>query len=190
MSRVKNFNQKRKQKIKETLIGLSLAISIGLVGSAGSYAYFSARVNTDNGITITMGTLDVGIGDGFNLDEFNQNTEYTQTFAITNTGTLDEILTLKFDNVSFNGSEIDLSKVDYELKIGDQEPKTYNLEQLSTQSIEIGRLNSGQSISCIAQLKNNGIQQSYEQDMVIKFDLVVEGVQINDDSVQESGGAN
>ena len=190
MSRVKRAKIIKKQKIKETIIGLTLAISIGAVGSLGSYAYFSDRVDTDNGIKITMGTLDVGIGEGFNETEFKQDSEYTKNFDITNTGTLDEILTLKFENISFNGvkDNNNLSKVNYTLKIGDNEINC-NLVELSTKGVKIGRLNSGKSIPCTATLKNNGINLSYEKDTVIKFDLVVDGVQINDQSVQ-NGGAN
>ncbi|CUP48979.1 Uncharacterised protein [Turicibacter sanguinis] len=186
MCRVNNSIQKRKQKIKETLIGLSLAISIGFIGSAGSYAYFSDRVETDNGIMVTMGTLDVGIGTGFNLDEFNKHQEYTQEFLITNTGTLDEILTLTLKVKE--GNEY-LSEFDYTLQIADESPMTYTLEELS-KGVKIGRLNSSESIECNATLINSTIEQNYEQDIKITFDLVVEGVQINDDSVQESGGAN
>lgn len=197
MSRVNNLNQKRKQKIKETIIGLSLAISIGVAGSVGSYAYFSDRVNTDNGIKITMGTLDVGIGNGFNETDFklyeegNLDTLYTKKFSITNTGTLDEILTLKFDNVSFNGNinAEDLSKVEYTLEIGEKDTISCTLKELSTKGINIGRLNSGDSILCTATLKNNGIKPSYKNYTVITFDLVVDGVQINDKSVQNGGAS-
>ncbi len=190
MSRVKKSKIEKRQRIKETIIGLSLAISIGVAGSAGSYAYFSDRVNADNGIKITMGTLDVGIGEGFNQTVFEQNKVYTEIFDITNTGTLDEILTLRFDDVFLNTVENheDLAKVNYELQIGD---KTINstLKELSTKGVNIGRLNSGESISCSAKLTNNGIEPNYEKDTVIKFNLVVDGVQINDKNVQ-NGGAN
>ena len=193
MSRLNKLSKIKKQKIKETIIGLSISISIGLVGSLGSYAYFSDKVETDNGINITMGTLDVGIGNGFNLTEFKKGDEkvYTTKFLIENTGTLDEILTLKFDNIKFNGDKDNdnLSKIIYTLNIGDVYSIESNLLELSTKGVNIGRLNSGDSISCTATLKNNGIDPSYEKDTEITFDLVVEGVQINDPSVQ-GGGAN
>lgn len=191
MSRVKKSKMRKKQKIKETIIGLTLAISIGIAGSAGSYAYFSDRVNADNGIKIRMGTLDVGIGEGFNQNEFEINHEYTKEFNITNNGSLDEILTLRFENVLFNGSTHgeNLKKVEYKLKINGNEEVKCSLAELSTEGIDLGRLNSGESMSCKATLINNGIEQSYKQDTVIKFDLVVNGVQINDKSI-EGGGAN
>lgn len=191
MSRVDKKKIEKKQKIKETILGLTLAISIGVAGSVGSYAYFSDRVNTDNGIKITMGTLDVGIGEGFNQDVFEKGIVYEKNFNITNEGTLDEILTLKFENILLNNVENhnNLEQVYYKLKI-ENETIECNLKELSTKGVNIGRLNLGESISCTATLENRGVDPSYEQNTVIKFDLVVDGVQINDESVQNGGAYN
>ena len=188
MSRVDKKKIEKKQKIKETIIGIALAIAIGVGGSVGSYAYFSDMVKSDNGIKITMGTLDVDIDPGFNLQEFYQGEEYEQSFSINNEGTLDQILTLKINNILFNGIQDSdkLNNFKYELDIGDQE-YIYTLKELSSpQGVNIGRLDSGGEILCTATLINEGIN---DEDMKITFDLVVDAVQINDKSVQ-NGGAN
>lgn len=200
MSRVKKLDKIKKQKIKETIIGIALAISIGIGGSAGSYAYFSDRVNTNNGIKITMGTLDVGISEGFNLNingikkDNGYLDDIENEFTIINEGTLDEILKFKFNNIKINGdsNHPDLSKIEYELNIGNKEIVEANLNELSTKGIDIGRLNSGDSITCTAELDeddDNSIQPDYNGDRKIEFDVIVEGVQINDKSVVK-GGAN
>lgn len=204
MSRVKKAKMRNKKKIRETILGLSLAIFIGVAGSAGSYAYFSDRVNSDNSIKITMGTLDVAIGEGFNFDIDGSKIgdkyfdDVTKNFEIKNEGTLDEILTLKFENISINGdvNHPDLDKIEYKLEIKYENDKVVyflgedcKLKDLSGQKIKLGRLNSGKTLECIAKVDDEGISNNYEQDTVIKFDLVVEGVQINDKSVK-SGGVN
>lgn len=204
MSRVKKAKMRNKKKIRETILGLSLAIFIGVAGSAGSYAYFSDRVNSDNSIKITMGTLEVATGEGFNFDidgskiDDKYFDDVTKNFEIKNKGTLDEILTLKFENISINGNmnHPDLDKIKYKLEIRDENNNVVyslgddsKLKDLLGKEIKLGRLNSGKILKCIAKVDDEGISNNYEQDTVIKFDLVVEGVQINDKSVK-GGGVN
>lgn len=200
MSRVKSSKMKKRQKIKETILGISLALFIGVAGSAGSYAYFSDRVNTDNGIKITMGTLDVGIGEGFKLelDGIKKNNKYfnneNKYFQIKNEGTLDQILTLKFANISINGNtnHEDLTKVKYKVEIKDENGKIVyssnevTLNNLPKEKIKLGRLNSDKALNCTVVIDDGGITPNYQQDTTINFDLVVDGVQIND----TNGGAN
>lgn len=194
MSRVKMLQNKRNQKIRETILGLSLALFIGVAGSAGSYAYFSDRVNADNGIKITMGTLDVGIGEGFEITNPKENEEETIDFNITNEGTLDEILTLKFEMKNIS-CEIDDDLDEIEYKLVDAETKKEiingNLEELKAGvETNIGRLNAGDSRIYRATIHfEDNIQPSYIKDLGIQFNLIVDGVQINDESV-ENGGAN
>lgn len=202
MSRVKKSQNKRNQKIRETILGLSLALFIGVAGSAGSYAYFSDMVNTDNGIKITMGTLDVGIGEGFKLDidgakkddDNKYFKDYEKFFQIKNEGTLDEILTLKFQNISINkdSNHQDLDKIEYEIVIKNETGEVIyslnkvTLNDLPKTTIKLGRLNSGKALNCTAKIDDEGITPNYQQDITINFDLVVDGIQIND----TNGGAN
>lgn len=189
MNRVKKSKMKKKQKIKETIIGLSLAIFIGVAGSVGSYAYFSDRVEADNGIKITMGTLDTSIAgednkyiNGATYDNSNILSEFT----IKNEGTLDQLVTL---NLIEQFNNIDNSKIRYNITIEHKgntiSNNTYNstnplTNPLTNPIIEKYRLNSGDILTCTIEIidSKKAIVDIYK-DANINFELKAKAIQIN-----------
>ena len=181
MSRVKKRNIEKK-KIKETIIGLSLAIFIGVAGSVGSYAYFSDRVEADNGIKITMGTLDTSIV-GENNKYINgithKNGDVSSEFTIKNQGSLDQLIDVTFSQVT--SDNIKSKNIRYEITIKDKYGKTLdNVPNATGKLITSHRLNAGDYLNCTIKITNStDIISNIYKNSEIKFKLEVNGTQIN-----------
>ena len=191
MNRVKKSEMKKKHRIRETIIGLSLAIGIGLGGSIGSYAYFSDKVNTDNGIKITMGSLGIKIEYGLNIDNLQLDDAVTKTFTIKNEGTLDQ--KIKLINEFKDSQYDDYIEYNLEIKTSNNEDVLHIDDQgklLSSDKNNRFILAAGDYLNCTSKInikKNLTIEQKKQlSEKEIEFKLKVLASQINfEDDIQK-----
>lgn len=106
MVKLKSNRRKSKDKVKATIGGLALALTIGTVGSMGSYAYFVDKAKAQNDLVITMGNLNTDIEGHLDMGLDKDNKCVTQTFNIKNNGSLKQNVALGFSENSMkdNGS--------------------------------------------------------------------------------------
>lgn len=106
MVKLKSNRRKSKVKAKATVSGLALALTIGAVGSMGSYAYFVDKAKAQNDLVITMGNLNTDIEGSLDMGLDKDNKCVTQTFNIKNNGSLKQNVALGFSKNSMkdNGS--------------------------------------------------------------------------------------
>ncbi|MGL5642154.1 MAG: TasA family protein, partial [Paraclostridium sp.] len=120
MSRlIKLKKQKTKKFIKVTILSLSLILMIGHIQTMGTYAWFTDEKALSSKLEISMGNLNVDLGEGFNGDILDKNSLLTKEFYITNTGSLKQKLQLQ---IEIQGNTIDneyLDYIEYELNIAD-----------------------------------------------------------------------
>lgn len=105
MSRMVKLKSNRRKsrvkvKVKATVSGLALALTIGAVGSMGSYAYFVDKAKAQNDLVITMGNLNTDIAGRLDMDLNKDNKCVTQTFNIKNNGSLKQNVALGFSENS------------------------------------------------------------------------------------------
>ena len=92
---------------------LALALAIGITGSLGSLAYFYDKEKINGDLKITLGTLSSETTKTIKIDGMDIDIPVSDTFVITNSGTLDQILRLNFKNPSIENDG--LEKVKYSL---------------------------------------------------------------------------
>lgn len=100
MVKLKSNRRKSRVKVKATVSGLALALTIGAVGSMGSYAYFVDKAKAKNDLVITMGNLNTDIAGRLDMDLNKDNKCVTQTFNIKNNGSLKQNVALGFSENS------------------------------------------------------------------------------------------
>ena len=105
MMKLKANRRKSKMKVKATVSGLSLALTIGALGSMGSYAYFVDKANAKNDLVITMGNLNTDISGSLDISLDKNNKCVTQTFSITNNGSLKQNVALGFSENSIKNNK-------------------------------------------------------------------------------------
>ncbi|MGL6106246.1 TasA family protein [Romboutsia sp.] len=194
----------KNQKVKSTISGLALTLSIGVSGGLGSYAWFYDTDIVENNQTVALGDLNtsvsIGFGDGATVEvELNEESTIEKTFDIKNEGSLNQRIT----NITFqdNGTNVsDKGKIIYELydKTNNKVPM-YNIS--TSQRIENCSLADLPSVYVkvdkVLDVKNTitytsklRVPANYTltQDSKIKFNLVVNSEQINVN--QTSGGSN
>lgn len=183
MSRMK-VSAKKKESIKSTIIGLTLALSIGMAGTIGSYSYFTDKEEVNNDLIVTTGSLNTSInGDGFNNNVLTPTTSITNTFSIENTGTLKQNAKLYIDNISgedigkLNCTIIVTNNIGINIQVFDD-----SLDRLPKNGIEIGeKIEPGKDkkLKCNVTITPNGDRFSKVGDDAIRFNLYAKGEQIN-----------
>lgn len=205
MSRMRRLN---KEKIKATISGLALMITIGTAGGIGSYAYFTDQAEAKNDLVVTMGNLDVSITD-ITLD-VNGNTVYedrleykqystatddkpiyedivilSKEFKIMNEGSLKQDLDIIFSHkISKDGNIIDTNKLGlaYMLEIRDKN-KNIIKEQYNLDSITIDNLASGDKLYCSVRVVVPEIMNEEDRKNIqggeIELDINVDAKQID-----------
>ena len=131
MSRLKKAKKSKKDKLKATLSGAVLMLSIGSVGAFGSYSYFSDKASAKNDLVITMGELDTILSNGINISLSQAKLSETQTFLIKNEGTLKQ--NVKIDFLSSGGdANLDLLSCNLNMTYGEQsvKPQGYSVSTL------------------------------------------------------------
>ncbi|MGL6106960.1 hypothetical protein [Romboutsia sp.] len=196
MSRLKRLKEKkRKQFIKTIMSGLALTISIGTSQTITTYAWFTDSETLQSDLVVTMGTLDVDIGDGFNSEKLNKDNNFTESkeFSISNEGSLKEQLKLKISLNKDNKIENNYLKyINYKLYIDkDGEEITINLDELSNTSKDIDLvdkhgnriiLNPGDVLNCKSTISLNTCNEDILSEISnksIAFNTEVLASQIN-----------
>lgn len=205
MSRMRRL---KKEKIKATMSGLALMIAIGVAGGVGSYAYFTDQAEAKNDLVVTMGNLDVNFKDKSNdISITNDNYEsnyFTQTFKISNDGTLKQNVQFRFTDIAIEGSTAEgkvLQNINYELNMtynGREvilesnnnkgtlsELKGMSLSELKyEESEELVQLASDENIECTLTIKLKDKSESTlkeVQNNKIKFKTEAKSVQLGGD---------
>ncbi|MBH0109765.1 hypothetical protein I6E81_06260 [Salinibacterium sp. NG22] len=79
--------------VVKALAVLTIAVSLGLVGTGGTYAYLNSSVTTTPGSTISAGTAALTVGNQtLNWSALAPGKSVTGTFTITNTGDVPLVL--------------------------------------------------------------------------------------------------
>ncbi|ELC8443541.1 signal peptide protein [Clostridium perfringens] len=92
---------------------IALALAIGVTGSVGSLAYFSDKEKMNGEIKLTLGTLSSEITKGIKIEGIDIEVPVSDTFLITNNGTLDQTVLINFENSSIGNDG--LEKIKYSL---------------------------------------------------------------------------
>lgn len=164
---------------------LNIAIVITIITislTTVSYSYFKCQVQSEVDLKIKIGSLDVSISEGINTTlQPGQSSDYKE-FTITNTGTLDQIAEISFDNIDNN--TYDLENILYQLQIKESE-NTYKtlldgkISDIYEETVKY-RINENQQLilrSNITILENIN-PEMYDRDL--DFKLKIEGHQINE----------
>ena len=73
---------------------ISLVLAIGITGGLGSVAYFSDKENVNGDLKLTLGTLSSEATKTVKIEKMDIEVPVSDTFIITNNGTLDQRNTL------------------------------------------------------------------------------------------------
>lgn len=92
---------------------VSLALAVGITGSLGSLAYFSDKEKINGDLKLTLGTLSSEATKTIKIDKMNIEVPVSDTFIITNNGTLDQRMTINLKNSSIENDGLD--KIKYSL---------------------------------------------------------------------------
>lgn len=171
---------KNKYSIKATISGLALALTIGVVGNMGSYAYFSDKGEARNDLVFTMGNLKTSIGNGLNVENLKANELKSKDFYITNEGSLKEIVTLTFNDIKVENG-VNLSDLKYTLTVDGEIKVDCKLNELGNKTINIGVINPKNKFECKATIINTGNDSSID-DAQVSFNLQVDAKQIGEGS--------
>lgn len=98
------------KKIKNII---SLALAIGIIGGAGSLAYFSDKEVLGGELNLTLGTLSSEVKKTIKIDNMDIEKEVNDTFVLLNNGTLNQRVVINFLNPSIG--EDGLEKIKYSL---------------------------------------------------------------------------
>lgn len=199
MSRLRKLKE-RKNRIKATACGLSLALAVGLAQDLGTYALFTDTEEVSSDLAISTGDVDVELSsnsDNIN-SEFTGNT-YTKQFKIANNGTLNQNIQLKLDMVlgeGLNDSDwIDSYEITFDSGI---EPinnlfgnETYvDLKDNTTK--ELFTLNPGKEITATISIKtkNKNLSETKKQELANKsfeLQLNIKAIQIGIENIKSAG---
>ena len=96
-----------------------LLLVIGITGSLGSVSYFSDKENVNGDLRLTLGTLSSEATKIIKVEKMDVEVPVSDTFIITNNGTLDQRITLNFKNSSIGNDG--LEKIKYSLSFESSE---------------------------------------------------------------------
>lgn len=194
MSRLRRLKErKRKQFIKTIMSSLALALVMSASQGVTTYAWFTDEEIIDNDLFITMGDLDVEIGDGFNITDADINEEITNIFTINNKGSLNQKVKLNFELIETDIPKELLDEISYtlELKSKDQNLTSVkgNMGTLleNKNKIEVKDekgnpfiLQPGENLECVAKIKINNIEENQSLNgKILEFNLNVIANQTN-----------
>ena len=161
-----------------------------------TYALFTDTIKIANDLVISMGKLDVNIGDGFNEKELEvKNEVINNTFKITNDGTLKQHLKLSLSGIDNNIKKY----LDYNIEFENYNDKTIkpisykqllnnNLVSLKYEDDSLVVLEPGKFITATA---NIVIDENIPQDLIeqpLKFNLNINAIQVNNETLIQDFG--
>lgn len=164
MSRLKKAKKSKKYKLKATLSGAVLMLSIGSVGAFGSYSYFSDKVSAKNDLVITMGKLDTSLSNGIDISLNKDKLSDTKSFSIINKGDLKQNVEIDF---SGNSGGIDLDLLSCNLKM------TYGGKSVKPQGYSVSTLKDLLSLQSAYIVDNNGNKVEVDQGESINVSVTV-----------------
>ena len=85
---------------------ISLVLAIGITGGLGSIAYFSDKEKVNGDLKLTLGTLSSEATKTVKIEKMDIEVPVSDTFIITNNGTLDQRMTLNFKNSSIDRKSV------------------------------------------------------------------------------------
>lgn len=191
MSRLERLKNIRKSILKSIISSLAITLVIGSTHTIPTYAWFTSNENVDSGLLLTTGTMGLEVGNGFNIIDTNNGTEITNTFDISNIGSIKQKLSINFNLKQNDLPPGLLEKINYklELKYENNTITSINgdISQLLNSNIDIkskdGRpfiLDPQKSINCIATIYIDHPQVSEAlKGKLVEFNLNVEANQIN-----------
>ena len=194
MSRLKN--KKSKKFIKTIISSLALTLAMSSTQIIPTYALFTDTIKIANDLVISMGKLDVNIGDGFNEKELEvKNEVINNTFKITNDGTLKQHLKLSLSGIDNNIKKY----LDYNIEFENYNDKTIkpisykqllnnNLVSLKYEDDSLVVLEPGKFIPATA---NIVIDENIPQDLIeqpLKFNLNINAIQVNNETLIQDFG--
>lgn len=196
MSRLKRLKKRKNQTIKTVMRSLALALIIGFGNTISTYAWFNDKANIQNDLSITMGDLNVAIGNGFNSEILKQDKDFkvVKAFTIKNNGNLNQKLRLKINLNQFNDlNPMYFKYISYDLNIVDENNNKIitNLDvnlsedQFIDLNYEDGKrviLKSGETLKCKSTITLNTDDKNIINEMSKKkigFNLDVFASQVN-----------
>ena len=194
MSRLKN--KKSKKFIKTIISSLALTLAMSSTQIIPTYALFTDTIKIANDLVISMGKLDVNIGDGFNEKELEvKNEVINNTFKITNDGTLKQHLKLSLSGIDNNIKKY----LDYNIEFENYNNKTIksisykqllnnNLVSLKYEDDSLVVLEPGKFITATA---NIVIDENIPQDLIeqpLEFNLNINAIQVNNETLIQDFG--
>ena len=194
MSRLKN--KKSKKFIKTIISSLALTLAMSSTQIIPTYALFTDTIKIANDLVISMGKLDVNIGDGFNEKELEvKNEVINNTFKITNDGTLKQHLKLSLSGIDNNIKKY----LDYNIEFENYNDKTIkpisykqllnnNLVSLKYEDDSLVVLEPGKFITATA---NIVIDENIPQDLIeqpLEFNLNINAIQVNNETLIQDFG--
>lgn len=178
-----NISKYKKIYIK-TIIVLLIMLGISRLDTMKTHAYFTEIKDINNELIINTGECKVSIDSNIIIDK--ENKKFTQFFYITNTGTLDQILDVKFRN--FTNVDIldnfqctfDMSQEDNSLDLKNK--NITSLKDLYNTDGNKVTLKAGESIKCnltvdISSLDEESLKNA--QNKSIEFDTEVRSTSID-----------
>ena len=96
MSRLERLKElRRKNRMKATACGLTLALAIGSAQGLGTYALFTDTEDLASNLAISTGDVDVDVSDGEHLTDVKPGDNIEIPITITNNGTLNQNISLE-----------------------------------------------------------------------------------------------
>ena len=194
MSRLKN--KKSKKFIKTIISSLALTLAMSSTQIIPTYALFTDTIKIANDLVISMGKLDVNIGNGFNEKELEvKNKVINKTFKISNDGTLKQHLKLSLSGIDNNIKKY----LDYNIEFENYNNKTIksisykqllnnNLVSLKYEDDSLVVLEPGKFITATA---NIVIDENIPQDLIeqpLEFNLNINAIQVNNETLIQDFG--
>ena len=194
MSKLKN--KKMKKFTKNVVSSLALALLMSSTQIIPTYALFTDTIKIANDLVISMGKLDVNIGNGFNEKELEvKNKVINKTFKISNDGTLKQHLKLSLSGIDNNIKKY----LDYNIEFENYNNKTIksisykqllnnNLVSLKYEDDSLVVLEPGKFITATA---NIVIDENIPQDLIeqpLEFNLNINAIQVNNETLIQDFG--
>lgn len=171
---------------------ISLVLAIGIIGGLGSVAYFSDKENVNGDLKLTLGTLSSEATKTVKIEKMDIEVPVSDTFIITNNGTLDQRMTLNFKNSSIGNDG--LEKIKYYLSFESSENRNIqgygngeetllslfnkNIQLLDTEGNEVV-LNDGEVLTATLTLNMQRDMPENYSNAEFKFDLNIGYAQEN-----------
>ena len=169
-----------------------LLLVIGITGSLGSVSYFSDKENVNGDLRLTLGTLSSEATKIIKVEKMDVEVPVSDTFIITNNGTLNQRMTLNFKNSSIGNDG--LEKIKYSLSFESSENRNIqgygngeetllslfnkNIQLLDAEGNEIV-LNDGEVLTATLTLNMQRDMPENYSNAEFKFDLNIGYTQEN-----------